>query len=72
LINLTEITDGVGGWLPAWELTDESQERAGREVSLGQVEQQAKGIREREERSRERIEEVNGKEGEGEGRIEGN
>lgn len=61
-MNLAEVTDGVGGWLPAWELMDETQERAGREVSLGQVEQHARGIREdREEKSRERGEGTNGK-----------
>lgn len=64
----TEVTDGVGGWLPAWELTDESQERAGREVSLGQVEERTKGIRE--ERSRDRGE-VNGKKENGKERIDG-
>ncbi|GAA6017603.1 hypothetical protein JCM11491_005298 [Sporobolomyces phaffii] len=40
----------VGSWLPAWELEDETQERAGREVSLGQVEKKAGQLRDEAER----------------------
>ncbi|GAA5949423.1 hypothetical protein JCM3765_003404 [Sporobolomyces pararoseus] len=55
----TTLTDQVGSWLPAWELEDETQERAGREVSLKQVEKkvgQLKEQREQEQEEERRIE----------------
>ena len=56
----TLLTDQVGSWLPAWELQDETQERAGREVSLKQVEKKVgelKEQREQEQAEARRIEE---------------
>ncbi|GAA5912202.1 FMN adenylyltransferase [Sporobolomyces salmoneus] len=47
------ITTQIGNWLPAWELVDETQERAGREVSLREVVGKAEELRkESESRSR--------------------
>ncbi|GAA5989610.1 hypothetical protein JCM5350_003192 [Sporobolomyces pararoseus] len=45
----TLLTDQVGSWLPAWELEDETQERAGREVSLKQVEKKVGELKEQRE-----------------------
>ncbi|GAA5830924.1 hypothetical protein JCM3766R1_006176 [Sporobolomyces carnicolor] len=39
------LSDSIGSWLPAWELADETQERAGREVSLKQVETKVEELR---------------------------
>ncbi|GAA5886145.1 hypothetical protein JCM16303_000064 [Sporobolomyces ruberrimus] len=46
--------EAIGSWLPAWELRDETQERAGREVSLNQVEQKVGQLRDQVSRDRER------------------
>jgi FAD synthetase len=68
------IDQSVGSWLPAWELKDGSQERAGREVSLKQVQDKVGELRlasRSRSQSRERTDENRNGKGEEGTRIEG-
>ncbi|GAA5883096.1 hypothetical protein JCM1840_000039, partial [Sporobolomyces johnsonii] len=37
LLRKTDDPAVLGGWLPAWDLEDEAQERAGRETTINKV-----------------------------------